>query len=55
MPVLTLARYILEFSLMDYATLQFSDSKMAAATLFMAFKMKNMEGWNETLVYYSGL
>lgn len=54
MPVLTLARYILEHSLMDYATIHFSDSKMAASALFMANCMKNTEGWNKTLIYYSG-
>ncbi|KAM8704659.1 hypothetical protein ACLKA7_009166 [Drosophila subpalustris] len=39
MPTLTLARYILELSLMDYATIGFSDSQMASAALFMALRM----------------
>ncbi|XP_038111894.1 G2/mitotic-specific cyclin-B3 [Culex quinquefasciatus] len=54
MPVLTLARYILEFSLMDYAIVQLSDSKLACAALFIAMRMNNMPGWNKTLEFYSG-
>ncbi|KAH8416347.1 hypothetical protein KR009_000076 [Drosophila setifemur] len=61
MPTLTLARYILELSLMDYATIAFSDSKMASAALFMALRMDGGHGqldkqtWSSTLVYYTGL
>lgn len=54
MPTLTLARYILEYSLMDYSTIMFSDSKMAAAALLLALQMKNLGGWTSTLEYYSG-
>ncbi|XP_055371194.1 G2/mitotic-specific cyclin-B3 [Condylostylus longicornis] len=58
MPTLTLARYILEFSLMDYTTVSLSDSQLACAALFMALKMKNSEckesPWTKTLEYYSG-
>lgn len=54
MPVLTLARYILEFSLMDYAIVQLRDSKLACAALFIAMRMNNMPGWNATLEFYSG-
>ncbi|XP_051155373.1 G2/mitotic-specific cyclin-B3 [Leptopilina boulardi] len=54
MPTLTLARYILEYSLMDYATIMFSDSKMAAAALFLALQMKDLSGWTPTLEYYTG-
>ncbi|OAD58626.1 G2/mitotic-specific cyclin-B3 [Eufriesea mexicana] len=54
MPTLTLARYILEFSLMDYATIMFSDSKMAAAALLLAMQMKDLGSWTPTLEYYSG-
>jgi G2/mitotic-specific cyclin-B3 len=54
MITLTLARYILEYSLMDYTTLQLSDSKMACAALFIALKMNKCDGWNESLEYYSG-
>lgn len=55
MVVLTLGRYILEYSLMDYTTIQLSDSRMAAAALFIALRMNNLEGWNESLEYYSGM
>lgn len=54
MPTLTLARYILEHSLMDYTMIRFSDSKMAAAALLLALLMKDLGGWNSTLEYYSG-
>lgn len=54
MPELTLARYILEFSLMNYDVITFSDSKMASACLFMALRMNNKPGWNNTLEYFSG-
>ncbi|XP_076671564.1 cyclin B3 [Andrena cerasifolii] len=54
MPTLTLARYILEYSLMDYSTIMFSDSKMAAAALLLALQVKDLGGWTPTLEYYSG-
>lgn len=54
MQVLTLARYILEFSLMEYAIVGLRDSKLACAALFIAMRMNNMPGWNTTLEYYSG-
>lgn len=40
---------------MDYSTIQLSDSKMACAALFMSLRMNDMEGWNATYEYYSGL
>lgn len=54
MPTLTLARYILEYSLMDYSMITFSDSKVAAAALLLALLMKDLGGWTPTLEYYSG-
>lgn len=39
MSILTLARYILETSLLDYDAIFYSDSKMAAAALYMAYRM----------------
>lgn len=55
MPTLTLARYILELSLMDYATIHFSDSKLACAALFMALRLDgDKKPWTLTLEYYSG-
>jgi len=55
MPVLTLGRYILESSLMEYQmNVELSESKLAAAALVLAFKIKGIEGWEKTLSYYSG-
>jgi len=54
MPLLTLARFILEYTLMDYSTVCFSDSKMGAAALYLAFKMKKEHEWDNTLIYFSG-
>jgi hypothetical protein len=54
MMTLTLARYILELALMDYSTIELSDSKMACAALFIALRMNHMDGWNATFEYYSG-
>ncbi|XP_020300232.1 G2/mitotic-specific cyclin-B3 [Pseudomyrmex gracilis] len=54
MSTLTLARFILEHSLMDYSMITFSDSKMAAAALLLAMLMKDLGGWTPTLEYYSG-
>ncbi|XP_023021366.1 cyclin B3 isoform X2 [Leptinotarsa decemlineata] len=54
MPVLTLARYVLEYSLMNYDTITIRDSKLASAALYLAFKMKNISGWTKTLEFYTG-
>ena len=55
MPDLTLARYILEFSLMEYSlNVETSESMLAAACLVLAFKMKNVTGYKTTLEYFSG-
>ncbi|XP_053657744.1 G2/mitotic-specific cyclin-B3 [Anopheles marshallii] len=53
MMTLTLARYILETGLMDYNTVLVRDSKLACAALFIARRMLDQSGWNETLEYYS--
>lgn len=39
---LTLSRFILESSLMDYSFIDELDSKIAAASLLLALKMKNL-------------
>lgn len=39
---------------MDYSTIMFSDSKIAAAALLLALQMKDLGGWTPTLEYYSG-
>lgn len=54
MPVLTLARYILEYSLMDYSTITVRDSKLAASALYLAIKMRKVSGWTPALEFYSG-
>ncbi|XP_017767903.1 PREDICTED: G2/mitotic-specific cyclin-B3 [Nicrophorus vespilloides] len=54
MPILTLARYILEYSLMDYSTVTISDSKLASSALYLALKMKQVSGWTSTLEFYTG-
>ncbi|XP_052903426.1 G2/mitotic-specific cyclin-B3 isoform X2 [Anopheles moucheti] len=53
MMTLTLARYILETGLIDYNTVVVRDSKLACAALFIARRMLDQPGWNETLEYYS--
>lgn len=54
MPTLTLARFILEFCLMEYSLIPVSDSKMAAAALYLAIRMKNLGTWTATHIYYTG-
>lgn len=54
MPLLTLARFILELSLLDYSTITLSDSKQAAAALYLAFRMVKHGDWTDSLVYYTG-
>jgi len=53
METLTLARFILETSLMDYDLLGVKDSLMAASALMLAFQMQNTSDWSPTLQYYS--
>lgn len=55
MTILTLARYILELSLMDYNTVCLKDSKLACAALFIARRMYGLPGWNSTLQFYTGI
>lgn len=50
---LTLARYILETSLLDYTLVDQRESKMAAAALLQALLMKGLS-WNTTLEHYTG-
>uniref|UniRef100_A0A6G1SEN1 G2/mitotic-specific cyclin-B3 n=1 Tax=Aceria tosichella TaxID=561515 RepID=A0A6G1SEN1_9ACAR len=50
-----LARYILESSLMEYEMIDILDSKIAAGSLLLAFKMLHQTGaWNDTAEYYTG-
>jgi len=50
---LTLARYILETSLLDYTLIGTPDSLLAAGSLLLALDMLGIK-WNDTLVYYTG-
>lgn len=54
METLTMARYILEMSLMEYEFIKYRESKMASACLLLAMKMKNAGEWSSTLEYYTG-
>lgn len=54
MSILTLARFILEFSLMDYATVTLRDSQLASAALYIALRMNSEPPWTPTLEYYTG-
>jgi ABC-type proline/glycine betaine transport system permease subunit len=52
---LTFAQYILELSLIDYSFVSESSSKLAAAALLLALKIKLLDGWTTTLQDYSGV
>lgn len=54
METLTLARYILEMSLMEYEFVPKRESEMAAASLWLARKMRKEGDWTKTLVHYTG-
>jgi len=54
MPALTLARYILETSLMFYQFVGIKDDLMASASLLLALRMKNIGDWDARLVKYTG-
>ena len=55
MSTLTLARYILELSLVDYSyNVELSESLLAASCLVLACEMKGVAGWEDTLRFYSG-
>jgi len=55
METLTLARYILESSLMEYEFIDVRDSLIAGAALLLALCMNGVEKpWTPTLAHYSG-
>lgn len=54
METLTLARFILEMSLMEYEFIKYRESKMACACLHLAQRMKKSGEWTETLEFYTG-
>lgn len=45
METLTMGRYILEMSLMEYEFIKHRESKMASACLLLAMKMKKSGEW----------
>ncbi|XP_077163625.1 G2/mitotic-specific cyclin-B3 isoform X2 [Paroedura picta] len=53
METLTLARFICELTLQEYDFVQEKASRLAASCLLLALNMKNLDGWNSTLEYYS--
>jgi len=53
-PTLTLARFMLETSLMDYAYVRCSESRLAAAALLLAMRMNSEGCWDGTMVHYTG-
>ncbi|CAG0912565.1 unnamed protein product [Notodromas monacha] len=57
MQVLTLARYILESSLLDNAFLGDRESLQASGALYLAMKMTNptADPWDDTAIHYSGV
>jgi cyclin B len=55
MDLLTLARYVLETSLMHYEFLGTSEWMMAAAAFLLALRMKRVGDWTAVLVKYTGL
>lgn len=54
METLTLARYILEMSLMEYEFITERESRMGAASLLLALRMKKAGEWTQTLEFYTG-
>lgn len=54
MVLLTLARYILEYSLLDYKYVTLKDSLMAAASLYLAFKMCHKSVGTKEFRKYTG-
>jgi non-homologous end joining protein Ku len=55
METLTLARYILEMTLMEYDFIDVKDSMISASCLLLALVMKKVDNpWTKTLEHYSG-
>ncbi|XP_045511424.1 G2/mitotic-specific cyclin-B3 isoform X2 [Colias croceus] len=54
MPTLTLARFVLEQALLEYGLAGASDSRLAAAALYLALRMKGLSHWTPALRHYTG-
>lgn len=50
----TLARYISESTLQEYHFIAEKPSAIAAASMYLALRMKKLGGWSPTLQHYSG-
>lgn len=50
----TMARYIAEHSLHEYEFVDVRPSLVAAASMYLALRMKKLGGWTPTLKHYSG-
>nr|KAG5695271.1 hypothetical protein BaRGS_028206 [Batillaria attramentaria] len=49
----TLAKYLMELTIMEYDMVHYPPSHIAAAALYLAIKLLDNSAWTETLVYYS--
>ncbi|XP_031565308.1 G2/mitotic-specific cyclin-B-like isoform X2 [Actinia tenebrosa] len=49
----TLAKYLMEITLLDYGSIQFLPSEIAAAALCLSMKLLDNSEWTQTLEYYS--
>nr|UST29464.1 g2/mitotic-specific cyclin-B-like isoform X1 [Haliclona caerulea] len=49
----TLAKYLMEVTLLDYASIQFLPSEIAASALCLSMKLLDNSEWTQTLEYYS--
>jgi hypothetical protein len=49
-----MARYIAEHSLQEYQFVDVKASQLAAASMYLALRMKKLGGWTPTLQHYSG-
>ncbi|XP_067127724.1 G2/mitotic-specific cyclin-B-like [Centruroides vittatus] len=49
----TLAKYLMETTIVEYDLAHYSPSHVAAAALYLSMKLLDNSPWNKTLVYYS--
>jgi hypothetical protein len=52
--IFNLARYLIELGLVNYKTVRFAQSNLAASALYLSLKMtKNQNPWNDLIVKHS--
>jgi len=52
--IFNLARYLMELGLVNYKTVRFAQSNLAASALYLSLKMtKNQNPWNDLIVKHS--